>query len=67
MNRALQMRLDRGLSRSEVVDSSGVTFKALRKVEEGQGSQAATLKTLGDFYGVSASSLLMPAIDEAAA
>lgn len=67
MNRALQIRLDRGLSRAAVVEGAGLTPKALRKVEEGQGSHAATLTKLAEYYGVPASALVMAAIDEAAA
>lgn len=68
MNRALQIRLDRGLSRSQVVEGAGVTHKALRNAEsDGESSShAATLKALGDFYGVPASTLVLPAIEAAA-
>lgn len=72
MNRALQIRLDRGLSRSDVVDATGVSFRTLRRVEDHRPAdtfilKAETLRALGDFYEVPASSLLMPAIDEATA
>jgi transcriptional regulator with XRE-family HTH domain len=68
MNRALQIRLDRGLSRTQVCEGAGITQKALRNAEsDGESSSfAATLKALGDYYEVPASTLVLPAVEAAA-
>lgn len=66
MNRARQLRLDRGLTVQAVSDATGVARKSIARLEDtGEEGHATTLKTLGDFYGVSASSLLA-AVDVAA-
>lgn len=70
MNRARQIRLDKGLTLSEVSSVTGVSRRAIRALEEGTSEpQAPTLKALGDLYDAPASSLLLPAIEptEAAA
>jgi transcriptional regulator with XRE-family HTH domain len=72
VNRARQIRLDRGLTLSAVSEATGVSRLAIRRVEDELRTsepQAPTLKAIGDFYGVPASSLLLPAVerDEAAA
>jgi transcriptional regulator with XRE-family HTH domain len=62
VNRALQIRLDRGLTLSDVSTATGVSRRAIRALEdESSETQAPTLKSLADFYGVPASSLLRPA------
>lgn len=68
MNRARQNRLNLGLTVSQVAELTDVSRQAIARVEEGKSIHPASLKALGDFFEVPASSLLMPAIDlEAAA
>jgi transcriptional regulator with XRE-family HTH domain len=70
MIRARQLRLDRGLTVVAVSEATGVNRKTIVRLEDGTGeAQAPTLKALGDFYGVPASSLTLDAVDstEAAA
>jgi len=70
MNRAQQIRLDKGLTITAVSEATGVSRLAIRRVEDptcAVESQAPTLKALGDFYGVQPSSLRLPAVFEAAA
>lgn len=53
-----------------VSDATGVSRRAIRRLEDEAGdTQAPTLKAIADYYGVAASSLLLPAVDhdEAAA
>lgn len=64
MNRARQLRLDRGLTISEVSEGTGIHRGSIRKIETGDMEFAPTLKALGDFYGVPASTLLLPAVVE---
>lgn len=67
MNRAQQIRLDKGLTVTAVSEATGVSRLAITRVEDPTCNPTApTLKTLGDFYGVPASTLLLPA-DRAAA
>ena len=64
MNRAWQLRLDRGLSRHALSAETGVSYGAIRRLEEtNEERHASVMKALGDFFGVPASSLLMPALD----
>ena len=63
MNRARQIRLDRGLSAKDVSEATGVSRASIRRVEAHTTNiQAPTLKALADFYEVPASSLLLPAV-----
>lgn len=67
MNRARQLRLDKGLTLSDVSSATGVSRRAIRTLEDSSSeTQAPTLKTLGDFYGVAASTLPLPAFEAAA-
>lgn len=61
MNRAKQLRLDRGLSRIAAGQGAGVSGHAIRRLEDGDVT-ARTLKAVGDFYGVQPTSLLLPAV-----
>lgn len=61
MNRAKQIRLDRGLGVVEVVEGAGVSPKTLKKIENEVPVNAAPLARLSTFYGVKASELLAPA------
>lgn len=62
MNRARQIRLDKGLRLKDVSQATGVSRGAIIRLEAGTAdTQAPTLKALGDFYGVPASSLLLSA------
>lgn len=70
MTRARQIRLDKGLTLLAVAEATGLSLGAVRRAEDPTCEpQAPTLKALGDFYGVPASSLVLPAIkpEEAAA
>lgn len=49
---------------SAVSDATGVSRGAIQRLEEQTGETfAPTLKALGDFYGVPASTLTLPAVD----
>jgi transcriptional regulator with XRE-family HTH domain len=65
VNRARQLRLDKGLTLTAVAKETGVARLTIARVEDQSTSdasiQAPILKALGDFYGVPASSLLSPA------
>jgi transcriptional regulator with XRE-family HTH domain len=65
MNRARQIRLDRGLTVSVVSTATGVAPRTIARIEDPatQDVQAPSLKALADFYEVPASSLLMPAVN----
>lgn len=64
MNRARQIRLDRGLTIAAVADATGVSRRAISRLEDAVAdTQAPTLKALGDYYGVPASTLLLPAVE----
>lgn len=70
MIRARQIRLDRGLTVAAVSEATGVARKTIARLEDESGAvQAPTLKALGDFYGVPASTLMAEASEpsEAAA
>lgn len=62
MTRLEQLRIDAGLSRGALYDRSGISSSTIRSIEKRASGQAATLKTLGDFFGVPASELVMPAL-----
>lgn len=63
MNRAKQIRLNRGLTLSDVARATKVARRTIRLLEDGQEVQAPSLARLSTFYGVSASSLLGPAVE----
>lgn len=68
MIRARQIRLDRGLTVQAVSEATGVARATIARLEdEPTGVQAPTLKALGDFYGVAASTLLREVEPEEAA
>lgn len=60
MNRLKQLRIDRGLTLAEVGEAVGVSKQALSYLENNGGGRPSTLKALGDFFDVPASSLLAP-------
>lgn len=62
MNRARQIRLDRRIGVIDTADGAGISTKTLHKIEKGVDVNSASLARLADFYGVSPSELLMPAI-----
>jgi transcriptional regulator with XRE-family HTH domain len=61
MNRAKQIRIDRGLGIAAVAKDSGVHHETITKIEDGGDVQPASLVRLGSFYGVQPSSLYLPA------
>jgi transcriptional regulator with XRE-family HTH domain len=61
MNRAKQLRLDRGLTISDVAQATKVGRRTIRVLEDGQEVQAPSLARLSTFYECSASELLAPA------
>lgn len=67
LTRAKQLRLDRGLTMTAVSNATGVSRRTIRVFEEGQEIQAPSLARLSTFYGLSASSLLGPAVTDRAA
>lgn len=67
MIRLRQLRLDRGLSISDLAAASGVSYRAIRRLEEtGEEGHTATLQSLATYLDVPASSLLMPATEVSA-
>lgn len=56
---ALKLRLDRGLSAKDVAHDVGITPVTLRKIEKhaDHTPHPTSLKRLGDYYGVPASTL----------
>lgn len=62
MNRAKQIRLDRGLGVYEAADAAGIARRTLRKIEAGDDVHAGSLARLAEFYEVAPSSLLAPAV-----
>lgn len=59
MNRLELMRYDRGLTRAEVAERSGVSIRTLQNLETGNARPSApTAKALADFYEVSVADLL---------
>jgi transcriptional regulator with XRE-family HTH domain len=68
VNRAKQLRIDRGEGIAHVAKQAGVHHQSLLKLEGGEEVGAKVLKALGDYYSVQPSSLLGPAVfDERAA
>jgi transcriptional regulator with XRE-family HTH domain len=64
MIRLRQLRLDRGMSVADLASASGVSWRAIRRLElTGEEGHAATLTTLASFFDVPPSSLLMPAVE----
>jgi transcriptional regulator with XRE-family HTH domain len=64
MNRAEQIRIDRGLGVVGVAAGAGISTRTLKKVERGDSVTAAALARLATFYEVKASTLQMPAVDD---
>jgi transcriptional regulator with XRE-family HTH domain len=64
VNRARQIRLDNGAGVMDTAEGAGISTRTLHKIENGETVNAQALARLADFYGVSASSLLMPAVHE---
>lgn len=62
MNRAEQIRVDRGLTLVDVAEQTKLTRQTVRAVEDGNKAIASTLFKLGQFYGVPASTLLGPPV-----
>jgi transcriptional regulator with XRE-family HTH domain len=62
MNRAKQLRLDKGLGIHDVGAEAGVGYHTIRKIENGEDVQPASLVKLGSFYDVQPSSLYQPAV-----
>jgi 3-polyprenyl-4-hydroxybenzoate decarboxylase len=69
VNRAKQIRIDRGKGIALVAREAGVHHQSLLKLEDGVEVGAKVLKAMGDYYEVQPSSLLLPAVfgDEQAA
>jgi transcriptional regulator with XRE-family HTH domain len=61
VNRAKQLRVDRGLTLDALSDQTGVSYRTLKKIEDGAEVQAPALATLGRLYGVQPSTLHLPA------
>lgn len=55
---AKRLRVDRGEGLVHVAQAAGIAFNTLKKVEAGHEVDAGSLKKLGEYYGVDASSLL---------
>jgi transcriptional regulator with XRE-family HTH domain len=60
MNRAKQLRVDRGLTLDALSDKTGVSYRTLKKIEAGTEVNAPALATLGRLYDVQPSSLYLP-------
>lgn len=60
MNRYELLRYERGLTRNEVAEQSGVPLRTVRALENGQSNRpsAPTAKALADFYGITVAELL---------
>jgi transcriptional regulator with XRE-family HTH domain len=69
MNRATQIRLDKGLRVEDVVKGAGISPHTLRKVEMGETVRAGALVRLADFYEVDQPTALLgpPVFTEKAA
>jgi transcriptional regulator with XRE-family HTH domain len=64
MNRLQQLRLDRGLSLNELAAECRVGRNTIARIEQdGTAIHIEPLSKLAAFFGVPASSLLMPALD----
>jgi transcriptional regulator with XRE-family HTH domain len=65
MNRAKQLRIDNGLTQTQVAEMTGVAQRTVARLEREEGGlRAPSLKAIADFYGVPASSLTLPADHE---
>jgi transcriptional regulator with XRE-family HTH domain len=62
MNRALQLRLDNRCGIVDTADGAGISTKTLKKIEAGDTVSAEALGRLADFYGLTPSELLAPAV-----
>lgn len=62
LNRAKQLRLDKGLGLVEAASAAGVNHVTVRRVEEGLEVRAASLAKLAAYYGVQPTSLVLPAV-----
>ncbi|HTE59685.1 MAG TPA: helix-turn-helix transcriptional regulator [Solirubrobacteraceae bacterium] len=62
MNRAKQIRLDRGYGVVDVIEGAGISARTLRKVENGEEVKTSALARLATFYEAQPSSLLAPAV-----
>jgi transcriptional regulator with XRE-family HTH domain len=61
VNRAKQLRVDRGLTLDALSDQTGVSYRTLKKIEDGTEVNAPALATLGRLFEVQPSSLYLPA------
>lgn len=61
MNRARQIRLDKGLGVKETADTAGISTKTLHKIEAGDDVLSGSLARLARFYDVRTTELLLPA------
>jgi transcriptional regulator with XRE-family HTH domain len=61
VNRAKQLRLDQGAGIADTAQAAGMSARTLKKIENGEDVNAASLARLSAFYGVRASELLSPA------
>ena len=63
MIRLEQLRLDDGLSVRDLAEKTGVSPKAIYRLEEkGEVGQITTIARLSSYFGVKSSELLMPAL-----
>jgi transcriptional regulator with XRE-family HTH domain len=62
MNRATQIRIDRGLKVIDVCKHAGIGPKTLKKIEEGEPVNAGSLARLANYYEVPASTLNLRAV-----
>lgn len=67
MNRYERMRYERGLSRADLAEKTGLHRNTLMGIENGtvERPAAATAKALADFYGITVAELL--GVDERSA
>jgi transcriptional regulator with XRE-family HTH domain len=61
VNRAKQIRLDQGAGLADTAQAAGMSPRTLKKIENGEDVNAASLARLSAFYGMKASELLAPA------
>jgi transcriptional regulator with XRE-family HTH domain len=61
VNRAKQLRLDQGAGIADTAQAAGMSARTLKKIENGEDVNAASLARLSAFYRVKASELLAPA------
>jgi DNA-binding XRE family transcriptional regulator len=62
MNRLEQLRIDAGLTARALALEADVSHQTVINIEQGKPAHAPTLKKLGDYFEVPASSLTRPAI-----